>query len=66
MSTCRAQVRHVKESYIAPFPDGHFSLITLGPKAHEQESLLEPPQELPQEPPPHELPQQPLVDAVVP
>ena len=57
MSTCRAQVRHVKESYIAPFPDGHFSLITLGPKAHEQESLLEPPQE---------LPQQPLVDAVVP
>ena len=52
----------MKESYIAPFPDGHFSLITLGPKAHEQESLLEPPQELP----PHELPQQPLVDAAVP
>ena len=62
MSTCRAQVRHVKESYIAPFPDGHFSLITLGPKPHEQEPLLEPPQE----PPPQELPQQPLVDAVVP
>lgn len=62
MSTCRAQVRHVKESYITPFPDGHFSLITLGPKPHEQEPLLE----SPQEPPPQELPQQPLVDAVVP
>ena len=63
MSTCRAQVRHVKESYIAPFPDGHFSLITLGPKPQEQEPQE---QELPQEPPPQEQLQQPLVDAVVP
>ena len=62
MGTCRAQVRHVKESYIAPFPDGHFSLITLGPKPQEQE----PPQELPQEPQPQEQLQQPLADAVVP
>lgn len=27
-----AVVRHVKRAYIEPFPDSHFSLITLGPK----------------------------------
>ena len=25
----------LKEAYIDPFPDGHFSLITLGPKPEE-------------------------------
>ena len=29
-------VRHVKEAYIAPFPDSHFSLITLGPKPPDE------------------------------
>ena len=27
-----AAVEHVKQAYIAPFPDSHFSLIALGPK----------------------------------
>lgn len=50
----------MKESYIAPFPDGHFSLITLGPKPHDEQ---ETPEELP---PQGESPRQPLVDEVVP
>ena len=32
-----AVVAHVKEAYIAPFPDSHFSLITLGPKRADEE-----------------------------
>jgi len=32
-----AAVRHVKAAYIAPFPESHFSLITLGPKQHDAE-----------------------------
>ena len=27
--------------YIAPFPDGHFSLITLGPKPHDEQETPE-------------------------
>ena len=30
-----AAVAHVKKAYFAPFPDSHFSLITLGPKRRE-------------------------------
>ena len=31
---CIAQaVAHVRAAYVAPFPDAHFSLITLGPAA---------------------------------
>ena len=30
-----AAVRHIKLAYIEPFPDSHFSLITLGPKKAE-------------------------------
>lgn len=31
-----AVVAHVKEAYIEPFPDSHFSLITLGPKQDDE------------------------------
>ena len=29
-------VEHCKAAYIAPFPDSHFSLITLGPKRPDE------------------------------
>ncbi len=33
----RAVCDHVKAAYIAPFPDSHFSLITLGPERREDD-----------------------------
>ena len=32
-----AVVKHIKEAYIAPFPESHFSLITLGPKQEDED-----------------------------
>jgi len=33
----RAAVSHVKEHYIAPFPDSHFSLMALGPRSESDD-----------------------------